>query len=212
MSPRIDRGQLLGDADVSVQPYERFRFTESNISPRAPLGTPGVVMWYTGDEHDELGHISEEPNNRTRMVEKRMKKLELADKEIPVEKRVNFFGDSGATHIVVSWGSPKGAILEAMERLRHEGYRLSFLQVRMVHPLPCKYVARILGEAEKRVAVEGNYSAQLAGLVREKTGVDMDYYVLKWNGRPISSDELYESLRRIMQNRAPRRQVLTCGG
>lgn len=141
-----------------------------------------------------------------------MKKLELADKEIPVEKRVNFFGDSGATHIVVSWGSPKGAILEAMERLRHEGYRLSFLQVRMVHPLPCKYVARILGEAEKRVAVEGNYSAQLAGLVREKTGVDMDYYVLKWNGRPISSDELYESLRRIMQNRAPRRQVLTCGG
>jgi 2-oxoglutarate ferredoxin oxidoreductase subunit alpha len=209
---RIDRGQLLGDADVSVQPYERFRFTESNISPRAPLGTPGVVMWYTGDEHDELGHISEEPNNRTRMVEKRMKKLELADKEIPVEKRVNFFGDSGATHIVVSWGSPKGAILEAMERLRHEGYRLSFLQVRMVHPLPCKYVARILGEAEKRVAVEGNYSAQLAGLVREKTGVDMDYYVLKWNGRPISSDELYESLRRIMQNRAPRRQVLTCGG
>jgi len=140
-----------------------------------------------------------------------MKKLEIADKEIPIQKRVNFFGDSDATHTIVSWGSPKGAILEAMERLREEGYRVNFLQVRMAHPLPSEYVAEILGKAEKKTVVEGNYSAQLGGLIREKTGVAMDYYVLKWNGRPISSDEVYEALKRIVQNRAPRRQVLMRG-
>jgi len=208
---RIERGQLWNEADVKGREYKRFRFTESNISPRVPLGTPSAVLWYTGDEHDELGHISEEPDNRTMMVEKRMKKLEIADKEIPIQKRVNFFGDSDATHTIMSWGSPKGAILEALERLREERYRVNFLQVRMVHPLPSEYVARILGEAEKRIVVEGNYSAQLGGLIREKTGVAMDYFVLKWNGRPISSDEVYEALKRIMQNKAPRRQVLMHG-
>ena len=30
------------------------------------------------------------------MVEKRMRKLEIADKEIPIEERVNFFGDPDA--------------------------------------------------------------------------------------------------------------------
>jgi len=59
--------------------------------------------------------------------------------------------------------------------------------------------------------VEGNYSAQLAGIIREETGIAMDYFVLKWNGRPISSDELYEALKLIMQEKAPKRQVLIHG-
>ncbi len=208
---RIERGQLWNEADVKGREYKRFQFTESGISPRVPLGTPNAVLWYTGDEHDEFGHISEEPINRTKMVEKRMKKLEIADKEIPIQKKVNFFGDSDATHTIVSWGSPKGAILEAMGRLREERYRMNFLQVRMPHPLPSEYIAEVLGKAGKLIAVEGNYSAQLAGLIREKTGIAMNFFVLKWSGRPMSTDEVYEALTRILQNKAPKRQVLTSG-
>jgi len=208
---KIERGQLLTEKDVKGDEYKRFQFTESGISPRLPLGTPGVVFWNTGDEHDELGHISEEPMMRTRMFDKRMRKLETADKEIPVQERVNFFGDSDALTTVVSWGSPKGAILEAMERLRREGYKMNFLQVRMPHPLPKEYIAKVLEKAEKKVVVEGNYVAQLAGIIREQTGIAMDYFVLKWNGRPMSSDEVYESLKLIMSGKAPKRQVLTHG-
>jgi len=210
-SIKIDRGQLLSETDVKGKEYKRFQFTESGISPRLPIGTPSSVFWCTGDEHDELGHICEEPLNRTRMMDKRMRKLETADREISVHERVNFFGDKEADATVVSWGSPKGAIIEATERLRVEGYRINFLQVRMPHPLPEDYVAEVLGKARKKIAVEGNYSSQLAGIVREKTGIAMDYYVLKWTGRPISSDETYEALKLIMQNKAPKRQVLTHG-
>jgi 2-oxoglutarate ferredoxin oxidoreductase subunit alpha len=208
---RIERGQLFTEADVKGKEYKRFQFTDSGISPRLPLGTPGTVFWYTGDEHDELGHISEESMARTRMVDKRMRKLETADKEIPVQERVNFFGDADATTTIVSWGSPKGAILEAMERLRREGFKTSFLQVRMVHPLPASYIAEVLGKAQKKITVEMNYSGQLAGIIREKTGAAMDYYVLKWNGRPMSTDEVYEALKMIVQEKAPKRQVLTHG-
>ncbi|HEY9204915.1 MAG TPA: 2-oxoacid:ferredoxin oxidoreductase subunit alpha [Candidatus Methanoperedens sp.] len=205
---KIERGQLLTEVEKD---YKRFKFTESGISPRVPLGTQGVVFWNTGDEHDELGHISEEPMLRTRMVDKRMKKLETADREIPTEERVNFFGDKDAPATIVSWGSPKGAILEAMERLRNESHKINFLQARMPHPLPTEYIADVLGRASKKIAIEGNYSAQMAGIIREKTGIQMDNFILKWNGRPISSDEVYDALLGIIQDKAPKRQVLNRG-
>jgi len=208
---KIERGLLLGEGDIRGREYKRFQFTESGISPRVPLGTPGTVFWCTGDEHDELGHICEEPMNRTRMLEKRMRKLVTADKEISVQERVSFFGDKDAAMTIVSWGSPKGAIMEAMERLRGEGYRVNFLQVRMPHPLPKDYITEILNKGQKKVAVEGNYSSQLAGVIREHTGIAMDYYVLKWNGRPVSLNETYDALKLILQRKAPKRQVLTHG-
>jgi 2-oxoglutarate ferredoxin oxidoreductase subunit alpha len=208
---KIERGQLLTEADVKGKPYKRFAFTESGISPRVPLGTQGVFFWNTGDEHDEIGHINEESANRTLMYEKRMKKLELADREIPIEERVNFFGDPDANATVVSWGSPKGAIREAIERLRQDGYRMNFVQVRMPMPLPKEYLSEKLGKAQKKIMVEGNYNAQLARVVKEETGISMDYFVLKWNGRPMSADEVYDALKLIMQDKAPKRQVLTYG-
>jgi 2-oxoglutarate ferredoxin oxidoreductase subunit alpha len=208
---RIERGELLTEEDVKGKEYQRFQLTQSGISPRVPLGTPNVILWNTGDEHDEAGHICEEPMNRTLMYEKRMRKLDLADKEIPVEERVNFFGDPDGSATIVSWGSPKGAVLEAMERLRHEGFKMNFIQVRMPLPLPKEYMAEKLGKAQKKIIVEGNYTAQLAGIIREETGIAMDYFVLKWNGRPISADEVYEALKLIMQDKAPKRQVLTHG-
>ncbi len=205
---KIERGQLLTKADAT---YRRFEFTDTGISPRLPLGTPGVVFWNTGDEHSESGHITEEPVMRTRMLEKRMKKLDTAHREIPLEEKVNFFGDEDAPAIIVSWGSPKGAILEAMEMLKKEGYRTGFIQVRMPHPLPKEYLTGVLGKASKKITIEGNYSGQLAGIIREKTGILMDYFVLKWNGRPMSCDEVFDALLRIMQGKAQIRQVLNSG-
>ncbi len=208
---RIERGQLLTEIELKNNEYRRFQFTKSGISPRVPLGTPGVIFWNTGDEHDELGRISEEPANRIRMMEKRMKKLETAEKEIPIEEKISFFGDEDATTTIVSWGSPKGAILEGMERLRKEGFKMNFIQVRIPLPFPQNFMIEKLGKATKKIMVEGNYTAQLAGVIREQTGLEMDYFVLKWSGRPISVDEIYEALKLIFQGKAPKRQVLTHG-
>ncbi len=207
----IERGELLTEADISGKNYRRFEFTDTGISPRLPIGTPGAVFWNTGDEHSETGHITEEPTMRTCMLEKRMKKLDTADREIPLEERIKFFGDEDAPAIIVSWGSPKGAILDAMEMLKKDGYRTGFLQIRMPHPLPKEYITKVLGKASNKIDIEGNYSGQLAGIIREKTGILMDYFVLKWNGRPMSSDEVYDALLGIMQDKAQVRQVLNGG-
>jgi 2-oxoglutarate ferredoxin oxidoreductase subunit alpha len=208
---KIQRGDILDESRLQGQQYKRFSFTETGVSPRVFLGTRNGVHWYTGDEHNEFGHISEEPFNRIMMVEKRMRKLELVEKEISIEEKVNFFGDKDAENLIVSWGSPKGAILEAMEMLKAEGFSLGFMQLRMLHPLPKEHVADTLKAARKVIDVEGNYLGQLGGMLKEETGVQMNFHVLKYTGRPITTTEVYIALKNILHGQAPERQVLTYG-
>jgi 2-oxoglutarate ferredoxin oxidoreductase subunit alpha len=208
---KIDRGSLFGEKELEGKEYKRFQLTESGVSPRAALGTRNAVMWYTGDEHNESGHISEEPLNRRLMVEKRMKKLDLLDKEVPVEEKMNFFGDKASENVVVSWGSPKGAIIESIQLLMEEGLTLGFLQMRMLHPLPVEAVKQALAGKKRIIDIEDNYTGQLGGIIKEKTGISPNYYILKYTGRPTSTTEVYHALRLILTGKASERQVLTYG-
>jgi 2-oxoglutarate ferredoxin oxidoreductase subunit alpha len=205
---KIERGAyaLPGDG-----PYRRFRLTETGISPRVPLGQPDTLFWNTGDEHDERGHITEDPSLRVRMMDKRMGKLDLALREIPPEDQAVYRGDADATTVVVSWGSTKGVLLETLDLLRGAGHKVGFLQVRLMSPFPSPLVTEVLADRKNIVGVEMNHSAQLAGLVREKTGVPMTHTIVKYNGRPISANEMRSALSAVLEGTAPRRQVLTHG-
>ena len=209
---KIDRGEFRREITDAVNgEYERFKRTPSGISPRPPVGTRGGVYWHTGDEHNELGHITEDPSIRDYMMEKRMGKIDLADKEIPLSERVNFFGPEHADVTVVSWGSTKGSILDAMEWLEQDGVKVNFLQIRLVNPFPTEYVTKVLSKAKKVVGVEMNYSAQLIGILRERTCIPVKQVIVKYNGRPMSAEELYDSLKMIHEGKAPTRVVLKRG-
>jgi 2-oxoglutarate ferredoxin oxidoreductase subunit alpha len=209
---KIDRGLFLREITDAVDgQFERFKHTANGISPRPPVGTKGGIYWHTGDEHDELGHISEDPTNRDYMMEKRMGKIDLADKEIPIEDRVNFFGPENADITVVSWGSTKGAILDAMDWLKKDGVNVNFLQIRLINPFPTAYVTNLLSKAKKIVGLEMNYSGQLVGIVRERTCIPIEQLVVKYNGRPMSSEEVYDALKMIHEGKAPKKLVLKRG-
>jgi len=209
----IDRGFLVTDGEAfgPESPYKRFDLGNGPISPRAFVGQHGTLFWNTGDEHDEFGHITEDPVLRDRMMEKREAKLEIAAREIPEREKVHYFGPKHARTVVVSWGSTKGAILDALERLHAEDASVGFLQIRLLNPFPSEAVLEYLAPAERRVDVEMNFSGQLAGLIRERTGVEVTHKVLKYNGRPMSSTEVYEALLRILRGKADPRTVLTRG-
>jgi 2-oxoglutarate ferredoxin oxidoreductase subunit alpha len=207
MKIKIDRGLLL---DKVQEGYLRFKLTENGISPRVRLGTENGIFWNTGDEHQENGHITEDPEIRNKMMEKRMGKLDLALKEIPNEEKAIRYGeDSDMT--IISWGSTKGAILDAMEALASEGVKINFVQVRLLNPFPDKYVASMLEKTRLLIDIEMNYSTQLAKLIRENVKRDPDYFIVKYNGRPMSSSEVYKALRKIIDGKAKRREVLTHG-
>jgi 2-oxoglutarate ferredoxin oxidoreductase subunit alpha len=207
----IDRGLIVGEKELEGKVYKRFEFTKTGISPRAFLGTKNGVQWYSGDEHNEMGNINEEPIIRRKMMEKRIDKLDLVDKEVPLELKVNIFGDKDSENIVISWGSPKGAIIEAIDQLKDEGYSIGFLQIRMLYPLPSAYIKELLQNKKRVIDIEDNHNAQLAGVITEYAHVKPNYYILKYTGRPMMTTEVYDALKNILTNKAAERQVLMLG-
>ncbi|MCW4029536.1 MAG: 2-oxoacid:ferredoxin oxidoreductase subunit alpha [Candidatus Bathyarchaeota archaeon] len=207
----IDRGKIVTEKDLEGKQYKRFQFIENGVSPRAFLGTKNAVQWYTGDEHNEMGNINEEPFIRRKMMDKRLNKLALIDKEVPLDLKVKVFGDPHAENIIVSWGAPKGAIIEAINQLKTEGYSLGFIQVRMIHPLPSAYLKEALRNKKRVIDIEDNWTAQLGGVITEQTCIKPSHYILKYTGRPMTTTEVYDALKNILENKAEERQVLTHG-
>ena len=215
----IQRGKLLsaGYTPTEVQydkGYKRFAFVEDGVSPRAVLGQKGFNFWNTGDEHNEFGHIEEDPENRVKMMTKRMTKLDTAAREIPDEEKVNFFASQKkeADVTIVSWGSTKGAILDAMEPLRREGIDAEFLQIRLANPFPASKVKEKLSGAKLVIDIEQNYSAQMAAVIAEKTLFEIKNKVVKFNGRPISQDEVYNAVRQIVSKPAGNERMVLVSG
>ena len=87
------------------------------------MGTENKIFWNTGDEHDEMGHITEDPETRISMMEKRLSKLELIQNKIPKEEQItiefenNTKGNMKKLMVIISWGSTKGAILDSLEKI-----------------------------------------------------------------------------------------------
>jgi 2-oxoglutarate ferredoxin oxidoreductase subunit alpha len=208
---KINRGEIVTEKDLEGKEYKRFRLTETGISPRAFLGTKNAIHWYSGDEHNESGNINEEPVNRRKMMEKRVQKLDLVDKEVPLDMKVNFFGDKNSENIVVSWGSPKGAIIESLNQLKDEGFRLGYIQIRMIHPLPSAYLKQMLQGKKRIIDIEENLTAQLGGIIAQYTTIKPNFYILKYTGRPMMTTEVYEAIKMILRDNAPERQVLMLG-
>jgi len=198
---RIKRGVL------AVNPgrdYRRFQLP-GPVSPFAPIGD--AVTWYTGDEHDEYGHITEEPATRIAMVKKRFAKLELASANIPEQgERAHLYPQgmdpSRLDILFYSWGTAAQVAAEAVRQLSLKGIRAGLLRIRYFSPYPSQLVSKVIAEAReagaKIVSVEHNYLAQAAKLATMNAGVEFDAHVLKYTGRPIYIDELLRASRLIL--------------
>jgi 2-oxoglutarate ferredoxin oxidoreductase subunit alpha len=200
---RIDRGLIFdpaknGNAANGNGDYLRYAFTESGISPRAIPGTPGGIFWSTTDEHDPRGHITEGIGNRLEMMQKRMGKMALAAREIPDEKKFCVTGPAAKTGktpvLLVGWGSTKGAVLDALRRLDPQAQTYSYLHLRILRPFPTEQVKKLLESAAKVVSIDGNYSGQIADVVRAETGFSVHHRIVKYEGRPFSEDEIVIAL------------------
>ncbi|MDH3340417.1 MAG: 2-oxoacid:ferredoxin oxidoreductase subunit alpha [Nitrosopumilus sp.] len=202
----IDRGKLLDKVEGE---YKRFARTEDGISPRSVLGLDNGIFWNTGDESDEVGHISEDPENRIKMMDKRMSKLDLISKQIPNDEKVSSFGVY--EHTIISWGSTKGPILDAISMLRKEGIDVGFVQIKLIHPFPTDYIKILLKDSKTIIDIEANHSGQLGKLFTQNMVRNIDYFILKYSGRSMTSTEVYDSLKKIIENKSDKREILMHG-
>ena len=189
----IDRGKLLSDQDLEGldEPYKRHRFVEDGISPRAIPGHPKAVHATASDEHDEFGHITEDMENRRRMMDKRMKKLETARPEISPPAS---YGPPEAEVILVGWGSTYGVLREVVDRL--EG-RARLVHFRDLWPFPAEAAAEALAGG-KLVVVENNATAQFKRLLQSETCLEVDETILRYDGRPFSPEGVLAGLKEVL--------------
>ncbi|MCI4330533.1 MAG: 2-oxoacid:acceptor oxidoreductase subunit alpha [Thermoplasmata archaeon] len=199
----VDRSEISLDVDVpslfTVEPngheYRRYQYTESGVSPRAFPGQPGLMHIAGSDEHDERGHLISDTRSgvplwvseRTKMMNKRMRKLTglLGATEPP-----QLEGPAGAELTFVAWGSTVGAVRDAMGLLTQRGVTTNLLRVETVYPVHPAEVVEAVSGAKKTLLVEGNFSGQLAHLLRAETGVVLPNRFLKYDGEPFYPMEI----------------------
>ncbi len=183
---------MIGDVDFSsyeqhsyieksTKEYERYADTKSGISPRAvPNYGEGLVV-AVGDEHDERGQITEDYKVREQMVSKRARKAELLAQEAlaPTCK-----GEGEIA--VIGWGSSKGAIAEALERL--DDPRLVHVHFAWVHPLSAKQLS-VLNDYKYKIVVENNADGAFADQLKLHD-IKVDDKILQSNGFSFFADQL----------------------
>jgi len=192
---RIQRGEIVTfDQLVKIGDYKRYLDTKTGVSPRSLPGTPSGEYIANSDEHNEKGFSDEGSEMRIKMMDKRWRKMETAKNEIPEPVLI---GEKKADFTLIGWGSTKGSILDAMKLLAEKGIKTNYLQIFYINPFPSKKVSEIISKARKTVLIENNQSAQLASLIKEKTGQDINYELLKYDGRPFYPEEIFNSIKEI---------------
>ncbi|MCE5271068.1 2-oxoacid:acceptor oxidoreductase subunit alpha [bacterium] len=187
----LDRGVLAGPEELaSGQNYLRYRITPSGVSPRAFPGQGTALVCSTGDEHDQSGHITEEPGLRSAMVDKRWRKLEQLGDRSGLECDLQ----DGADTVLVGWGSTGGALREAVRMRRAGGAKTSLVLLTCLWPFPEAQFRQAVEGQGRLVSVEGNSLGQLARLVRMETGLRADHQVLRYDGRAFCARDILEKL------------------
>ena len=204
---KINRGKLLNEPPSNA--YKRFEHTKDGLSPRSKIGLENGIFWNTGDESDVEGHISEDPVNRVEMMDKRQSRLEYILEKIPESEQI--VKHSEGEFCVVSWGSTQGPILDAIDMLKNEGINIGFVEIKLLHPFPKELVEKSFSDSKTIIDVEANYTGQLGSIIKQNLEKDPDYYILKYTGRPMTCTELYDTLEKIVNNDAEKREVLTYG-
>ena len=222
---------VLSDASLATaqQPFPRPQFSEDWLAPpvdqsavpagarpydwdtatglfrRFIPGQPGGMHTLTGLAHDRDSHVAYDPANNEEGMRHRSLKLAALQKTL---KCPRVFGEPEGELLVVGWGSTKGAIEEAVERMIGEGQRVSALHLEFIQPMPSG-IGDILRRFEKVMTVEANWSdrpgdgvvdeenrryAALAMLLRSRYLVDVDCWT-EVRGRPIKPGSIVAALR-----------------
>jgi len=183
----------LSDSDPGN--YRRYDWS-APLSPRRIPGNGRSLVMADCHEHDEAGHIIEAGDIRVRMQDKRLAKKDvLLGEVLPPEYR----GADAPDLLLVGWGSTCEVLREVVERLQAEGVKVGVLSFVQVWPLvPETFLSR-LDSAKTVVAVEGNSTAQFAGLLRKTTGFHIQQTVLRYDGRALTAGYVMERLRPILE-------------
>lgn len=188
----IDQGKRVTESDLAqIEEYRRYEITEDGISPWAVPGTRNAMNLVTGNERNEWGQVTTEPNMRVRMVDKRSRKIETVRPQLP--KAVEW-GDRNSPVGIIAVGILGGVIAEAVERMAEQGYHFHCHRPRTLWPV-LKDTIDFVNSHERVYVVEQSEGAQLSGLLKsEGARADKIVNILKYDGLQFYTTELVDAV------------------
>jgi len=207
LNNRVEKVKTLGvseaqRADWNLYPdessrgrYERYRITESGISPRAIPGTEGFLFDATGLEHTEKGRPDYSSEIHSKMTEKRHRKIQGALKDLP--EPLEFSSGETMDVGVIAWGSTFGSALEAVLRAQREGMKVGALKVMSLFPYHAEAIRGFMKKCKAILIPELNYEGQLANLIGHLYGKDV-VRLNRATGMPMSSRLIFDQVRTMV--------------
>ncbi|MXR51134.1 2-oxoacid:acceptor oxidoreductase subunit alpha [Halovenus sp. WSH3] len=177
--------------------FMRYRHdVEDGSNPRSIPGQKGGRHLVTGNESQEVGHISESPDNRKAQMDRRMRKLSSIREELDEMDATHqsYHGPSDAEHGILVWGSQQDTVFEAVDRLNARGESVKALGVSDLMPYPETEVTAFLESVEECLVVEMNASGQFRGLTQRELGRfgPKMTSLLKYDGEPFEPGEIVD--------------------
>jgi 2-oxoglutarate ferredoxin oxidoreductase subunit alpha len=189
VSLSIKRHIITRQESAKMDSYKRYKITEDGISPRAIPSWIQDCIYADSDEHTEEGHITEDADVRSRMVEKRFyKKMDGLSKEIQSPEVYNADADT----VLIGFGSTYGVLKETCENFKNK--KIGFVHLSQVWPFPHQQIIGILRNTKTIINVENNAGSQLGNLIFSQTGIKPKYSILKYDGRPFDVDYLTQEI------------------
>jgi len=189
---KLEKPKIKGKRFVleNVTNFKSYEITKDFVPKRAVPGE--AIVKVNSYEHDELGSTTEDRIVAKRMQEKRMRKFEALEREVKRKfEMAKVFGEG--KNLIISFGSTKGAILDALQTLK--GFR--FLQILYLSPFPSEIVRKEIESAKKAVIIENNASGQLGKVIMENVGIRLDE-ILKYDGRPFTREEIVLNVKKFL--------------
>lgn len=188
---KIDRGKF---STKLIPEYQRYEHSKDGVSQRT---IPGVGNFFcaNSDEHDQIGYSTEDPEIRNKMMEKRIAKLKTCKEQDMEEPKL--YGSENADITIVSWGSNKGSILQALKVLENVNY----VHITWASPFPSEELTKMLSKSKYILNIESNYTGQMARLIRENTKTEISDNLLRYDGRPFYPEEIIEKVKTLRSKR-----------
>ena len=183
---KIDQGDIENHPKAD---FARYKLTANGVSPRSIPGTQNGQFLANSYEHDEFGFSIEDAALSVKMSQKRLKKNKLAIKIAP---KANFFGDKSAKKLIISWGSTKGPILEALKNIKNSS-DYAFLQIKTVWPINPD-LKKIIDGFKETIVIENNGTGQLVSILKSQFDFNPTKIHLKNDGRPFFPEEIVNLL------------------
>jgi 2-oxoglutarate ferredoxin oxidoreductase subunit alpha len=186
----IDNGKRIDETDLEdMDEYRRYEITEDGISPWAVPGTKNAMNLVTGNERNEWGRVTTEPDMRVKMVDKRRRKIETVRGQLP--KAVEW-GDSNSPVGIIGVGILGGVIGESIVRMAEQGYHFHCHRPRTLWPV-LQDTIDFVNSHERVYVVEQSEGAQLASLIKSAGArAENIVSILKYDGLQFSTAELVE--------------------